>query len=113
MSIGGVGFGWMMLADTPGRPWVISGLLEHKGTNLSGVPSAAGVPDMSSVPSISSVSAGGMWTSLIVLTLLYVLLAVLEVWLMVRAARRGPGDPDAAAGAAEGGTAEPQLGFAY
>jgi cytochrome d ubiquinol oxidase subunit I len=105
MSIGGVGFGWI-LTETSGRRRVISGLLMNKSSNLPSVPS---VP---SVPSISSVSAGGMWTSLIVLSLLYTLLAVVEVWLMVRAARRGPDDPNAGAGATEGGAAEPLLGFA-
>ncbi|HEX4788721.1 MAG TPA: cytochrome ubiquinol oxidase subunit I [Actinospica sp.] len=94
-SIGGIGFGWI-LTETGARPWAIGDLPETKITNMP-----------------AGSAGGGMWTSLIVLTLLYVLLGVVEVVLMVRAARRGPDDPNADIGATEGGAAEPHLGFAY
>ena len=86
----GASFGWIF-TEMGRQPWVVYGVLETRHANSP------------------SVSVGTMWTSLIVLTLLYALLAVIEVGLMLRTARRGPGDPPA-----EGAPpTDPQLGFAY
>jgi len=86
----GASFGWIF-TEMGRQPWVVYGVLETRHANSP------------------SVGAGTMWTSLIVLTLLYALLAVIEVGLMLRTARRGPGEPPA-----EGAEAtDPQLGFAY
>ena len=82
--------GWTT-AELGRQPWVVYGVLETRHANSP------------------SVGAGTMWTSLIVLTLLYAVLAVIEVGLMLRTARRGPGEPPA-----EGAEAtDTQLGFAY
>lgn len=92
----GASFGWIF-TEMGRQPWVVYGVLETRNANSP------------------SVTAGTVWTSLVVLTLLYALLAIIEVGLMLRTARRGPGDPPGVGqGAAEGdnGT-EPHLGFAY
>jgi cytochrome d ubiquinol oxidase subunit I len=91
----GASFGWIF-TEMGRQPWVVYGVLETKNANSP------------------SVTAATVWTSLVVLTLLYALLAVIEVGLMLRTTRRGPGDPPGAGRGAEGenGT-EPQLGFAY
>ena len=88
----GAGLGWIFTAA--GRlPWVVDGVL---GARPGDAPGGA---------------AGAMWTSLIVLTLLYALLAAVEVGLMLRTVRRGPADlPGREAGE---GRPEPELGFAY
>jgi cytochrome d ubiquinol oxidase subunit I len=70
-----------LLANTAGwtfteagrQPWVVQGLLK-------------------TADGVSPIAAGTVLFSLIVLTLLYALLAVVEVWLFARVARRGP-DP--------------------
>ncbi len=86
----GASFGWIF-TEMGRQPWVVYGVLQTRHANSP------------------SVGAGTMWTSLIVLTALYALLAVIEVGLMLRTARRGPGDAPTDDGAA----ADEQLGFAY
>ena len=83
-------FGWIF-TEMGRQPWSVFGVLATK-------------------ESVSpTVGAATIATSLIVLTALYAVLAVIEVGLMLRAARRGPEGPDAAPAA----ESEPQLGFAY
>lgn len=87
-----------VLTETSRAPWAVPahGLPMTKGSNSL------------------AVSGGDVWTSLIMITALYALLAVVEVVLMLRAARRGPGDQRVENfGPAEGGVADPHLGFAY
>ena len=85
-------FGWIF-TEMGRQPWSVFGVLATKD-------------------SVSpTVGAGTMLTSLIVLTLLYGVLAVVEVGLMLRAAKRGPEAPDQPGDAAA--DSEPQLGFAY
>jgi cytochrome d ubiquinol oxidase subunit I len=88
----GASFGWIF-TEMGRQPWVVYGVLETRHANSP------------------SVSAGNMWTSLIVLTLLYALLAVVEVGLMLRTTKRGPGQPPDLTAA--GSETDPQLGFAY
>ncbi|NUR24516.1 MAG: cytochrome ubiquinol oxidase subunit I [Catenulispora sp.] len=83
-------FGWIF-TEMGRQPWAVFGVLATRE---------------SVSPTVSTATVA---TSLIVLTTLYAVLAVIEVGLMVRAARRGPDDPDAAPAA----EAEPRLGFAY
>ena len=83
-------FGWIF-TEMGRQPWAVFGVL---ATRQSVSP---------------TVGAGTVATSLIVLTLLYAVLAVIEVGLMVRAARGGPGDPPDPSRPEP----EPELGFAY
>jgi cytochrome d ubiquinol oxidase subunit I len=83
-------FGWIF-TEVGRQPWAVFGVL---ATRQSVSP---------------TVGAGTVATSLIVLTLLYAVLAVIEVGLMVRTARRGPGDPPDPSLPEP----EPELGFAY
>ncbi|MFL6112807.1 MAG: cytochrome ubiquinol oxidase subunit I [Catenulispora sp.] len=84
-------FGWIF-TEMGRQPWSVFGVLATK-------------------ESVSpTVGAATVAISLIVLTALYGLLAVIEVGLMLRAARRGPDDPELSGSAVEG---EPHLGFAY
>jgi cytochrome d ubiquinol oxidase subunit I len=70
-----------LLANTAGwtfteagrQPWVVQGLLK-------------------TADGVSPIASSTIWFSLIVLTLLYAGLAVIEVWLFLRVARHGP-DP--------------------
>jgi len=83
-------FGWIF-TEMGRQPWAVFGVLATK-------------------QSVSpTVGAGTIWTSLIVLTLLYAGLAVIEAGLMVRTARRGPVEDSPDAHPDE----QPQLGFAY
>jgi cytochrome d ubiquinol oxidase subunit I len=83
-------FGWIF-TEMGRQPWSVFGALATK-------------------ESVSpTVGAATVATSLIVLTALYAVLAVIEVGLMLRTARRGPEAPDTSPSA----EAEPQLGFAY
>ena len=87
-------FGWIF-TEMGRQPWAVFGVLATR----QGVSPTVG--------------AGTILTSLIVLTALYAVLAVVEVGLTVRAARRGPAQ---AAGALAPGSRpepEPDLGFAY
>jgi len=86
-------FGWIF-TELGRQPWSVFGVL---ATRQSVSP---------------TVGAGTILTSLIVLTLLYAALAVVEVGLTVRAARRGPALPAGPDGDALP-DAEPGLGFAY
>jgi cytochrome d ubiquinol oxidase subunit I len=86
-------FGWIF-TEMGRQPWSVYGVL---------------ATDKSMSP---TVGAGTLWTSLIVLTLLYAVLAVIEIGLMVRTARSGPGDPVDPDHPADPEN-EPQLGFAY
>jgi cytochrome bd ubiquinol oxidase subunit I len=88
----GASFGWIF-TETGRQPWVVYGVLQTRHANSP------------------SVGAGTMWASLIILTLLYALLAVIEVGLMLRTARRGPGEPPEAGAGAE--ARDPVPGFAY
>ncbi len=84
-------FGWIF-TEMGRQPWSVFGVLATK-------------------ESVSpTVGAATVATSLIVLTALYGLLAVIEVGLMLRTARRGPDGPELPGSAVEG---EPHLGFAY
>jgi cytochrome d ubiquinol oxidase subunit I len=74
-------FGWIF-TEMGRQPWSVYGVL---ATAQSESP---------------TVGAGTLWISLTVLTLLYAGLAVIEIGLMLRTARRGPED-------------EQPLGFAY
>ena len=82
-------FGWIF-TEMGRQPWAVFGVLATKD-------------------SVSPIGAGNVAASLIVLTALYGVLAVIEVGLMLRTARRGPEGPEAAPSS----EAEPQLGFAY
>jgi cytochrome d ubiquinol oxidase subunit I len=86
-------FGWIF-TEMGRQPWSVFGVL---ATRQSVSP---------------TVGAGTILTSLIVLTLLYAGLAVVEVGLTVRAARRGPGG-SGGPGADKALDTEPDLGFAY
>ncbi len=86
-------FGWIF-TEMGRQPWAVYGVL---ATRRSVSP---------------TVGAGTVLTSLIVLTLLYAVLAVVEVGLTLRAARHGPGDPVGSSAPTDPG-AEPDLGFAY
>jgi cytochrome d ubiquinol oxidase subunit I len=81
-------FGWIF-TEMGRQPWSVFGVLTTR-------------------ESVSpTVGAGTIWTSLIVLTALYGVLAVIEIGLMMRTARKGPeleAAPD---------ESQPQLGFAY
>ncbi|NUR59540.1 MAG: cytochrome ubiquinol oxidase subunit I [Catenulispora sp.] len=83
-------FGWIF-TEMGRQPWAVFGVLATRD---------------SVSPTVSTATVA---TSLIVLTALYAALAVIEVGLMVRTARRGPEGLDAAPTT----DAEPQLGFAY
>jgi cytochrome bd ubiquinol oxidase subunit I len=83
-------FGWIF-TEMGRQPWAVYGVL----TTRAGV---------------SLVSAGEVLTSLIVLTALYGVLAVVEVGLMVRYAKADPPDIEPAADAGED---EQRLSFAY
>jgi cytochrome d ubiquinol oxidase subunit I len=83
-------FGWIF-TEMGRQPWSVYGVL---ATRQSVSP---------------TVGAGTIATSLIVLTLLYAGLAVIEVGLTLRTARRGPDDAPDPNRPGE----EPQLGFAY
>ncbi|GAA2056775.1 cytochrome ubiquinol oxidase subunit I [Catenulispora yoronensis] len=84
-------FGWIF-TEMGRQPWSVFGVLATRD-------------------SVSpTVGAATVATSLIVLTALYGVLAVVEVGLMLRAAKHGPEQPGSEGAAAEG---EPQLGFAY
>lgn len=88
-------FGWIF-TEMGRQPWAVFGVLATR----QGVSPTVG--------------AGTILTSLIVLTALYAVLAVVEVGLTVRAARRGPGLPAGSPGAdTQQPDAEPGLGFAY
>ncbi len=87
-------FGWIF-TEMGRQPWSVFGVL---ATRKSVSP---------------TVGAGTILTSLIVLTLLYAVLAVVEVGLTVRAARRGPGDRSDRPGSEPPPDAEAGLGFAY
>ena len=83
-------FGWIF-TEMGRQPWAVFGVLATKD-------------------SVSpTVGAATVATSLIVLTLLYAVLAVIEIGLMLRTARKGPDGPEEAPAT----EAEPQLGFAY
>jgi cytochrome d ubiquinol oxidase subunit I len=85
-------FGWIF-TEMGRQPWSVYGVL---ATRSSVSP---------------TVGAGTLWTSLSTLTLLYAVLAVIEIGLMVRTAKRGPDDPpDPNRPATED---EVSLGFAY
>jgi cytochrome d ubiquinol oxidase subunit I len=85
-------FGWIF-TEMGRQPWSVYGVLATSG-------------------SVSpTVGAGTILTSLIVLTALYGVLAVVEVGLTLRAARRGPEDEPP--GGPDDAEAEPSLGFAY
>jgi cytochrome bd ubiquinol oxidase subunit I len=85
----GNSFGWIF-TETARQPWVVYGLLK----------TAQGVSP--------TVPAGTVWTSLVVFTALYGVLAAINIGLMVRAAKAGPGEPpDTAVAAAE----EPALAY--
>ncbi|MBS2961513.1 cytochrome ubiquinol oxidase subunit I [Actinocrinis puniceicyclus] len=86
-------FGWIF-TEMGRQPWSVYGVLATR-TSVS-----------------PTVGAGTILTSLIVLTALYAVLAVVEVGLTVRAAGRGPGDPPGA-DTDSAHDAEPGLGFAY
>lgn len=88
----GAGTGWIF-TETGRRPQAVHGALDT---------ARAAVPD---------IGADRTWTFLIVLTLLYALLAAVEVGLLLRTARRGPIAAPAWDG--EAGGPEPELGFAY
>ena len=68
----GNSFGWIF-TETARQPWVVYGLLK----------TAQGVSP--------TVPSGTVWTSLVVFTALYGVLAAINVALMVRAAKAGPG----------------------
>jgi cytochrome d ubiquinol oxidase subunit I len=87
----GASFGWIF-TEMGRQPWVVYGVLQTAHANSP------------------SVRAGTMWASLIVFTLLYALLAVVEVGLMLRTARRGPENVSVEGGAPSD---DEQLGFAY
>lgn len=89
----GAGIGWI-LTETGRRPRAVHGVLD-----------AARAADL------PGIGADRTWTFLTVLTLLYALLAVVEVGLLLRTARRGPIAAPAWDG--EAGAPEPELGFAY
>ncbi len=69
-------FGWIF-TEMGRQPWIVFGLM----------PTAAGVSPM--------VGSGAVWTSMIGFTLLYAVLAIIEVGLIVRTVRQGP--PEAVA----------------
>jgi cytochrome d ubiquinol oxidase subunit I len=74
--------GWIF-TEAGRQPWVVQGLLLTRD-------------------GVSPISSGTVWFSMIVLTLLYAGLAVIEVWLFARVARRGP-DPAPAPVSGPGG----------
>ncbi|HET9172716.1 MAG TPA: cytochrome ubiquinol oxidase subunit I [Actinospica sp.] len=85
-------FGWIF-TEMGRQPWSVFGVLATRD-------------------SVSpTVGAGTVWTSLIVLTLLYAVLAVIEVGLMMRTARTGP--PPGAGTAGSDEDDHSALGFAY
>jgi cytochrome d ubiquinol oxidase subunit I len=84
-------FGWLF-TEMGRQPWVVFGLLHTK----SGVS--------------PSVGAGSVATSLIMLSAVYTVLAVVDVGLMSRFAKAGPPAPEVAEPAASG---EQPLSFAY
>ncbi|MBR7829921.1 cytochrome ubiquinol oxidase subunit I [Actinospica sp. MGRD01-02] len=85
-------FGWIF-TEMGRQPWAVFGVLTTR-------------------ESVSpTVGAATIWTSLITFTVLYAVLAVIEVGLVMRTARSGP-EP-AAAEPPETGAPEPQLGFAH
>jgi cytochrome d ubiquinol oxidase subunit I len=86
----GSSFGWIF-TEMGRQPWSVFGVLTTRDS-LS-----------------PTVGAGTVWTSLIVLTALYGVLAVIEVGLMLRTARRGP----EAEHPAPDDDASARLGFAY
>jgi cytochrome bd ubiquinol oxidase subunit I len=88
----GASFGWIF-TEMGRQPWVVYGVLQTKHANSP------------------AVGAGTMWASLIVLTALYAVLAVIEVGLMLRTARRGPAEPPTDSDGDS--AADEQLGFAY
>jgi cytochrome d ubiquinol oxidase subunit I len=89
-------FGWIF-TEMGRQPWSVYGVLRTTASVSPDVP------------------AGQMVTSLIVLTLLYGVLAVIELRLMITYAKAGPPPPPAppSARAGEGADAEPPLAFAY
>jgi len=88
----GASFGWIF-TEMGRQPWSVFGVLTTR-------------------ESVSpTVGAGTLWTSLIVLTALYAVLAVIEVGLMMRTARSGPEPEPGAAGSGEDD--QPRLGVAY
>jgi cytochrome bd ubiquinol oxidase subunit I len=88
----GASFGWIF-TEMGRQPWSVFGVLTTRD-------------------SVSpTVGAGTLWISLIVLTALYAVLAVIEVGLMMRTARSGP-EPETDAASSEDDN-EPHLGFAY
>ncbi|HEU5355120.1 MAG TPA: cytochrome ubiquinol oxidase subunit I [Actinocrinis sp.] len=87
-------FGWIF-TEMGRQPWAVFGVLATR----QGVSPTVG--------------AGTILTSLIVLTALYAVLAVVEVGLTVRAARRGPAEAAGSPGAQLQPEPEPDLGFAY
>ena len=90
----GAGFGWIF-TEVGRRPG--SAVYEVLGIRHANTPTMA---------------ADTMWVSLIVLTLLYALLAVVEVGLMLRTVRRGPA-ADVPGRDVGDSRPEPELGFAY
>ena len=66
-----ISFGWIF-TEMRRQPWIVFGIM----------PTAAGVSPI--------VGAGAVWTSMIGFTLLYAVLAVIEVGLIVRTVRQGP-----------------------
>jgi cytochrome d ubiquinol oxidase subunit I len=90
----GAGFGWIF-TEVGRRPGAAA--YEVLGIRHANTPTMA---------------ADTMWVSLIVLTLLYALLAVVEVGLMLRTVRRGPA-ADVPGRDVGDSRPEPELGFAY
>ena len=84
--------GWIF-TEAGRQPWVVQGLLK----------TAQGV---------SPIASSSVWLSLIAFTLLYAGLAVVEVWLFLRVARRGPEPaPEPVGVSARGETMLPGLGY--
>jgi len=86
-------FGWIF-TEMGRQPWAVYGVLRTEASVSPGVP------------------AGHLLTSLIVLTLLYAVLAVVEVRLLVTYAKKGP-PPPAGEDGIETDDAERPLAFAY
>ena len=66
-----ISFGWIF-TEMGRQPWIVFGLM----------PTAAGVSPI--------VGAGSVWTTMIGFTLIYLILAIVEVGLIVRTVRQGP-----------------------
>jgi cytochrome d ubiquinol oxidase subunit I len=83
--------GWIF-TEAGRQPWVVQGLLK-------------------TADGVSPIASTTVWFSLIVLTLLYAGLAVIEVWLFVRVARRGPDPAPAPVSGPGGGSYLPSLAY--